>query len=288
MNAPVTVHELRQAKKRMQTAKAVGCDMTPIEFILGMRKEGQRYGVSALDEHVVSLLNSILASGKYPKAWQIAMLVALAKGGVADTTDPNNYRGIALLNAISKLFATILEIRLTEYLWQTKQVAAEQFGFTRGRRTLDPCFILDTLIDDAKKRKKPLYVCFIDFSKAYDFIDRSALFYKMIAQGVVGPMLRVMQSMYEAVKSIVRVGHDTSEVIEQMVGVKQGCVLSPCLFSLYISDLPAWLAQYGCRGVGLHDTWVRVLLYADDGALLADTPEDLQQMLNALKLYCAR
>ena len=132
------------------------------------------------------------------------MLVALAKGGVADTTDPNNYRGIALLNAISKLFATILEIRLTEYLWQTKQVAAEQFGFTRGRRTLDPCFILDTLIDDAKKRKKPLYVCFIDFSKAYDFIDRSALFYKLIAQGVVGPMLRVMQSMYEAVKSIVK------------------------------------------------------------------------------------
>ncbi len=94
------------------------------------------------------------------------MLVALAKGGEgreADTTDPNNYRRIALLKAISKLFSNVLEMRLTKYLWQTKQIAAEQFGFSKGRRTqctLDLYFILDSRyidIYDAKKRMKPLY-----------------------------------------------------------------------------------------------------------------------------------
>ena len=147
---------------------------------------------------------------------------------------------------------------------------------------------MDTLIDESRSSKKTLFVCFIDFAKAYDFVDRSALFYKMIKKGIVGPMLRIIQSMYESVKSIVRVGYDTSEVIEQMVGVKQGCVLSPCLFSMYISDLPEWLANHGAKGVLLHDTCVRALLYADNGALLAETAADLQQMLNYLQTYCAR
>ena len=66
-----------------------------------------------------------------------------------------------------------------------------------------------------------------------------------------------------------------------MVGIKQGCVISPCLFSMYIADLLEWIAKHGCRGVMLHDAWVRVLLYADDGALLARSAEDLQEMLAA-------
>ena len=83
-------------------------------------------------------------------------------------------------------------------------------------------------------------------------------------------------------------GHEVSEVIEQLVGLRQGCVLSPCLFTLYIADLPAWLEAAGTRGVLLHDTWVRVLLYADDGVLVADSEEDLQEMLGALRGYCAK
>ena len=117
--------------------------------------------------------------------------------------------------------------------------------FCEDRRTLDPCFILDTLIDDAKRKGKPLYVCFIDFAKAYDFDDRSALFCKMIGQGVVGPMLRIIQNMYEAIKSIVSVRHDVSNVIELFLGVKQGCVLSPCLFDVHRRlarmDRTAWV-----------------------------------------------
>ena len=115
--------------------------------------------------------------------------------------DTNNYRGIALLNSISKLFANIMESRLSDFLWATNQIIPEQFGFMRGRRTLDPCFILDTIVDDARRRKKQIYACYIDFTKAYDLVDRSALFYKMIKQGVVGPILRIVQSMYNAVKS---------------------------------------------------------------------------------------
>ena len=103
-----------------------------------------------------------------------------------------------------------------------------------------------------------------------------------------GPICRVLRSMYSAVKSVVRCGADVSDVITQMVGLRQGCVLSPCLCSLYIADLPEFLAQFGAQGVQLHEKEVRVLLYADDGALVATSAGDLQLMLDALREYCAK
>ena len=94
--------------------------------------------------------------------------------------------------------------------------------------------------------------------------------------------------MYESVSSVVRQGLEVSEVIHQHVGLRQGCILSPCLFSLFIADFPKYLEDCKCIGVKLHDEWVRVLLYADDGALVARSVEDLQCMLNALQQYCAK
>ncbi len=73
-----------------------------------------------------------------------------------------------------------------------------------------------------------------------------------------------------------------------MVGLRQGCVLSPCLCSLYIADLPEFLAQFGAQGVQLHEKVVRMLLYADDGALVATSAGDLQLMLDALREYYAK
>ena len=133
-----------------------------------------------------------------------------------------------------------------------------------------------------------MYVCFIDFTKAYDFVDRTALCYKLLRSGVIGRVYEVIHDMYSAVRSIVREGFETSKVIEQIAGVRQGCVLSPCLFSIYIADLPQVLQEAGTTGVRLHDVWVRILLYADDGALVAHSAEDLQAMLNALRSYCAK
>ena len=212
----------------------------------------------------------------------------MLKPGTHDASCPSNYRGIALLCALSKLFANLVEHRLTSFLWKAKRIAPEQFGFTRGRRTLDPAFILDILIDQAKANGKPLFVCFIDFTKAYDFVNRSALLFKLMRIGMEGRVFDVIQNMYSAVRSIVRVGVDTSDVIEQIAGVRQGCVLSPCLFSIYIADLPLFLQESNTIGVQLHDVWVRILLYADDGALVANSEEDMQIMRNALHAYCAK
>ena len=88
---------------------------------------------------------------------------------------PPNYRPISLQVTLAKIFATLLERRLSVFLATVGAVCPAQFGFTRGRQGTDAVFILSTLIQKARAEKKDLYVAFIDFSKAYDSVDRPSL-----------------------------------------------------------------------------------------------------------------
>lgn len=290
LNKRITMDEFRDAKRRMKVGKAVGLDGIPFELFRGTYIDDldTRKLVSSFDDLILHTFNTILVSGKYPDAWRLAVLVPLLKGIDLNSLLPTNYRGIALMSSMSKLFANILENRLTCFQSTTGMISAEQFGFTKGRRTLDPIFILDTLIDRAKADNTELYVTFIDFQKAYDFVFLDGLFYKMLRAKMIGPIYKVIHSMYESVCSVVRQGVSFSDVINQQVGLRQGCILSPCLFSLFIADFPQFLREQGCKGVPLHDAFVNALFYADDGAFLSHNVQEMQQMLDALHVYCSR
>ena len=233
LHSPMNLADLYAGKDRMKRGRASGIDGIPIECILGSRGanlDNPDALVSPVDEILLDTFNQVLSSGAFPDAWRRAALVPLLKGGALNAKDPNNYRGIALLNTISKLFCNILEHRLSRFQWECSLVCDEQFGFTEGRMTLDGMFVLDTLIDSVLAQGKKLYIAFIDFQKAYDFVPRDALFYKMIRMHMNGKVLRVIHNMYAAVESVVQCGFDRSEVIHKMIGLRQGCILSPCLF----------------------------------------------------------
>jgi hypothetical protein len=299
LNREVSLQEILEAKEKVNRGKAAGFDGMPIECFLGLRDmnpESPTYRqlVSPLDSIIMYIFNTILRTGCYPESWRLAVLMPLLKGSKLDARDPSNYRGIALLACLSKLFANVLERRLTDFQWTCNLICDEQFGFTRSRRTIDPVFILDSLIDDAMARNEYLYAAFVDFKKAYDYVPLNALFVKMLRANMHGSVFRVLHSMYAAVRSVVLVGVSMSEVIEQFVGLRQGCILSPSLFSLFIADLPQYLRNLEggqgvleCNEVMLHDTVVHVLMYADDLVLVARTPEALQRLLDRLREYCA-
>ena len=115
LNARITMDEFRLAKRRMNTGKAVGLDGVPFEIFRGAHIDDvdTRVLVSHFDELILHTFNLILMSGKYPVAWRLAMLVPLLKGVDLNSLLPTNYRGIALMSSMSKLFANILEHRLT-------------------------------------------------------------------------------------------------------------------------------------------------------------------------------
>ena len=141
----------------------------PFEMFRGDRMDddlGPRQLVSVLDDVLLRVFNLVLSSGKYPDAWRLAMLEPLLKSLELDKLNLNNYRGIALLSSMSKLFANILERRLTDFQWVTGAISKEQFGFTKGRRTLDPTFILDTLVEAARADSKKVICCLHRFSES--------------------------------------------------------------------------------------------------------------------------
>ena len=135
-------------------------------------------------------------------------------------------------------------------------------------------------------QKDSLYCCFIDFTKAFDYINRHALFYKLIMNSVKGKSLKILIDMFNKSSSMVCVNAALSEKIDSSYGVLQGGFLSPKLFNSYLCDLGGHLDK--SIGVNIHGTKVAHLLYSDDLALLATTAEGLQSQLQNLYNYCKK
>ena len=106
-------------------------------------------------------------------------------------------------------------------------------GFRQGYRTNDHLFTLTTLIDHyVTKNKRPLFLCFIDFKKAFDKVNHKFLWQKISSYGTEKNFLKIIKSMYERVKSGVRSRTGITEMFRYSGGVGQRCLLSPLLFCL--------------------------------------------------------
>ena len=149
------------------------------------------------------LFNGILISGLFPELWSTAVMVPVFKRG--DPSDPNNFRGISLVSCLAKLFTNIINTRLIEWSKTYDTITDAQFGFTNGLSTVDAIFALQTIVFKTLSDKKRLYCCFVDYTKAFDTIDRLNLWYKLSKIGIRGKLLSVIKSMYLNVKSCITV-----------------------------------------------------------------------------------
>ena len=175
-----------------------------------------------------------------------------------------------------------------------KNLGDEQAGFRAKHSTMDHVFVLHHVIDFYRQQGKRLNCAFVDYSKAFDLVNRSALWHKLIQQGVGGKILTVIKNMYFKAKSCVKANGSTSSFFEILTGVRQGENLSPTLFAMFLNDFRDFLAQ-GCKGLEQLGGYMQdlgefarlyVLLYADDTVLLAESADDLQASLTRLKEYC--
>ena len=135
---------------------------------------------------------------------------------------------------------------------------------------------------------KKLYCAFIDFTKAFDYVVRDNLWFKLIKLGIRGNMLNIIKSMYESVKSRVRFENQLSGEFSCMLGVRQGECLSPFLFSMFLNDLEEDFLIHGIEGIDIGLIKLFILLYADDIVIFSSSSEALQDGLNQLEAYCKR
>ncbi len=278
LNADITLAEIAAVVKRLKRNKAAGLDGIKAEYIVD--------AYQILAPYLLRTFNQLL-DNTFPVELSVGVIHPIFKSG--DPTDPGNYRGITVGPVLAKMFAMILDQRIATWTENNNLRAKGQAGFRRDYRTTDNLFILKTLLEKRKSRTKAkLYCCFVDFKKAFDSIPRSVLWQVLHELGVRGRIMHCLQSMYSTDSACVRVpGSGVTSSFTCHMGVKQGCPLSPNLFGLYIDGIEERLASVQFDAPTLAGKAIALLLYADDLALLSESPQGLQLQMDALAHFCA-
>lgn len=200
----------------------------------------------------------------------------------------DQFRGIGLISVINKCFCEVIRQRLTSWADRNHKLPPAQFGFRKGHSTVDKLFVLSALTQRAKKLKEPLYSILVDFRKAFDSIKHDLLWIKLQKMGVSTRIILLLKNMYRGINSAVQIpgSNDLTCNFTHHQGDRQGCILSPLLFNLFLSDLDSSLQRQGCRTVKLMTTDVRCLMFADDLVVVTESGRDLQKVLQALEEYC--
>ena len=171
----------------------------------------------------------------------------------------------------------ILPARLQQHM--NRELPDVQAGFRKGRGTRDQianiCWIMER-----REFQKNIYFCFIAYAKAFDCVDHNKLWKIMEEMGIPDHLTCLLRNLCAGQAATVRTEHGTTDWFQIGKGIRQGCMLSPCLFNLY--------AEYIMRNAGLDDTQAGIkiagrninnLRYADDTTLIAESGEELNSLL---------
>ena len=230
------------------------------------------------------VLNLIFQKGIFSEEWAIGVIIVSFKDG--DANDLNNYRGITLLSVLGKILVGVLNNRLSKVCLNYNLLDENHCGFRKEYRTSDHIFTLSTLINPyTKVKSKRLYLYFVGFWKAFDKVSHSVLRTKLLKYGIEGKFMNIIKSMYGQVKSCVRAKSGLTDLFQYKRGGRQGCLLSPILFALFLNDLQDYLFEGGTKGINLWDITVCTLLYADDLVLIAESEFDLKLQIDILGRY---
>ena len=227
LNRNFSHNEVKIIVDKSKSGKAVGIDEIPYELLKN------DYMITIL----LKFFQLCFDSSKIPSQWSKAIIVPIPKSGNKDPRIPLNYRGISLLCNSGKIFSSVLNKRLSEYLESNKILCDEQNGFRSNRSSEDHIFALTSLVKFRLAKNQDTFVCFIDFQKAFDFVDRTLLLFKLLQYKIDGNFFGIIKSMLSGTKSCIRLNGTFSEYFDVQNGVRQGDSISSTLFSIFINDL---------------------------------------------------
>ena len=167
----------------------------------------------------------------------------------------------------------ILQARLQQYM--NRELPGVQAGFRKGRGTRDQIVNICWIIEKARKVQKNIYFCFIDYAKAFDCVDHNKLWQILQEIGIPEHLTRLLRNLYAGQEATVRTGHGTTDWFWIGKGVRQGCILLPCLFNLYAEHI-MWNAglDEAQAGIKIAGRNINNLRFADDTTLMAESEEE--------------
>ena len=210
LNDEFTTNELLKVVKKLKPNKSAGED--------GIINEAIAKTFDKLKGFWCKLFNKILLSGNLPSDWLSGIIVPIYKNK-EDKTNPGNYRGITLLSFSAKFFTAVMNERLRKFSDACEICSAKLFtavmnerlrkfsdaceillknqaGFRPNHSTIDHIFVLKSLTDIIRNRKRKLFCAFVDYEKAFDKVWHTGLWIKMIKMGIGGKFMNVLINMY--------------------------------------------------------------------------------------------
>ena len=179
-----------------------------------------------------------------------------------------------------------LQAGLQQYV--NRELPDVQAGFRKGRGTRDQIANICWIMEKARELQKNIYFCFIDYAKAFDCVDHNKLWKILKEMGIPDYLTCLLRNLYAGQEAAVRTEHGTTDWFQIGKALRQGCVLSPCLFNLY--------AEYIMRNAGLDEAQAGIkisrrkarrnmnnLRYADDTTLMAESEEELKSHLMKMR-----
>ena len=217
-----------------------------------------------------SICQQIQKTRQWPQDWKKSVFIPIPKKGNAKGC--SKYLTTALISHTSKVTLKILQARLQQYM--NCELPDVQAGFRKGRGTRDQIANIHWIIKKAREFQKNIYFFFIDYTKAFDCVDHNKLWKILKEMGIPDHLTCLLRNLYVGQEATVRTGHGTTDWFQIGKGVRQGCVLSPCLFNVY--------AEYIMWNTGLDEIQagikiarrnVNTLRRADDTTLMAESKE---------------
>ena len=272
VNCIIRPVEINDAINALGNNKACGLDHIAAEHL--------KYASSRLGPILAMCFSGLVIHGILPESIMSVLLVPVLKDKAGKLNSIDNYRPIALASILSKVLESILLTRLEMYVLTNDN----QFGFKRKHGT-DLCiYALKELVSRYNRQSTSVFLCFIDASKAFDRVNHEKLFMKLLNRGVPKYIVRILSYWYTHQTFQVKWDSAISAPFHVTNGVRQGGILSPTLFNVYMDDLSNKLndTNTGCH-VG--ELVVNHLMYADDLVLISPYSAGLQQLLRVCSQY---
>jgi len=295
--------ELRTAIKNVKNGRATGEDGLPVEV------EKYLYSDGMMDLLLMEF-NKALASGNADKEWKCVDITVLFKKGSPSVCD--NYRGISLINHTGKIMERLLQNRLLPFALKRGLIPAPQFGFLAGVGAADAQGLAHKVVESRSNQNLLTFRAFIDLKKAYDRVDRAALWLVLQRSGVPPLFLALIKDMHTNALATVKHKGVRSQSFLLRRGLKQGSVFAPLLFNIFLGTILNGCDREFREGaggfapgqVGVDITWranarlhvtqpdlmplqkdfqntrLYYIAYADDLVMMAGSEAALQYMMN--------